>query len=520
MSDDRRHVEQEGIKYFGFIMSKLKTLVREVSSHDKGIDLEVELDNKYSINGINCFVGIQVKSRTEAKKLASGDFSITVTEQNIQYWKAYGRPVFLILYDIDSQSLYLRRVDTHFNKTIHVDKLSLLNADTIKHFHAACLDYNIKSIFNYNISDLESTIFSMGETVGDIAQPVIEKVKSFHLLVNENKFEAAYAEIKPLAEIYRTTRSIVAGCAYVLSMSNNELAMRYVNKLLELPSLSIRDYSLAAYCCAQFNEFSRAETIFEAWYRKDDTFEMLHNYALACYWSGDYVKSKFLFDEVNEKMDIDEHIAFNFALISTAIEDYDAAVGFYDVAISKSVSFCDAYNNKALLLKNLGRHQLAMECFQAAVDNNAVSELISINYAGILKDYGRDEDALGFFIRAKEVSDRVDVYINLALIYCRLGDNYEAELLFNSEVVRSYFSTQPIQQYYVMMDIGFAVGYCVRLAYSEDGIIVDSIQKINLDEIIKSSCENSGFDFEKNKEQFWRSPNPKDKLIMPPSIQR
>jgi len=90
MSDDKRLIEQEGVGVFTVKSSHYGGLVRNTDTHDKGIDAELEVSNSFSVKGRTPFIGVQIKSRTEAIKLANGDFSVTVTEQNIDYWSRYG----------------------------------------------------------------------------------------------------------------------------------------------------------------------------------------------------------------------------------------------------------------------------------------------------------------------------------------------------------------------------------------------------------------------------------------------
>jgi hypothetical protein len=67
--DETRCVEQRGIGIFLALSGEFGGLVRQTNTHDKGIDAELEITNSFSFGEKTPILGIQVKSRSEAKTL-------------------------------------------------------------------------------------------------------------------------------------------------------------------------------------------------------------------------------------------------------------------------------------------------------------------------------------------------------------------------------------------------------------------------------------------------------------------
>ena len=151
MSDHNRLVEGEGVYAIGFTAHKLGLLFRQVKEHDKGIDAEIELTQ--TVNAISPIIGLQIKARSRFKVLRDKKISIRVSEQNLRYWKNYGRPVILIAYS--HEGAYWTRVDNTTSRNIIVDYTSIFDESTIKFLVEILSDYysshNAKALDYFDI---------------------------------------------------------------------------------------------------------------------------------------------------------------------------------------------------------------------------------------------------------------------------------------------------------------------------------------------------------------------------------
>lgn len=510
MSDKTRIIAQEGIKYFGYQIARFGGLVRETGDHDKGIDAELEIVGRSLVDGKTPFLGIQVKSRSKAKRLLNGDFTITVTDQNIKYWKRYGRPVLLVLYDIKAGELYWQRVDISQQKTIHISKKSVLDQTSIHLFLEFCHKLNVSHAQDLNLVDIDPVLSILATTYGGLSEKIKEKLKCFYEAYENNQFEKACKKIQPIAELYDSSKEIISNCALVYFRANNALSLDYAERLLTLVDLQANDYEIAASCHAQFGDYSKSIQLFSKAIELDSSPRILNNFALSCYWHGDYDQAYSILSQIDID-NMDDKNLFNYALISTALENYQRALELYDLAIEKNSTLSDAYNNKGLLLKKLGTHTLALETFEKGILSCSDDFSLLINYASLLKDYGENEKSLSLYNKLTTIRDEWIVWRDIGFIYCRLGRLNEAETIFtlNYDNIFSYIDDGASC---VLMDIGFTVMYQINFELVDKIVKIKDVIDMSSDSplnYLRTEATIIGIPYEILEKEFLKTENPK-----------
>ncbi|MCY7294874.1 DUF4365 domain-containing protein [Alteromonas sp. a30] len=475
MSDYKRAIEQEGVKYFGFKSAQFNVLVRETDTHDKGIDAEVEVCKSFTIDGKTPFVGIQVKSRTDAKTLADGNFTLSVTEQNLDYWSKYGRPVVLILYDKSSSELYWERVDKAKSTQIHINKNSIYNASSISSLVNFCREYAIKIIQETSFVEFEPILASLGNDYGSIAQPLIKRLKDFYSAYENELFDESCTLIKPLAEIFYDSKDIISNCALAHSQNNDKESLTYIRKLLQLDAIGFSEYALSATCFANFDDFEKSLPLFRKSLKLHDCIETKNNYALTLYRAGEYEESELIFSSLVKSSSIDAKAMFNYALLLTATNRFEESISAYESAILKDASLADAYNNMALLYQAMGMHDQAFKAYSRGIKNSSEGcYYLWVNYARLLKDYGEDQKSLEYYMKAIEYRGEGSIYRDVALLYCRLGNTNEAEDILSKQINSIFDPSMEIVSgtKTAILDTGFEVQYVLKIETVDDRIII------------------------------------------------
>lgn len=129
MNDHNRLVEQSGVYHVGSLAARLGYLFRQIKEHDKGVDAEIELTQSIGVE--SPIIGVQIKARSDFRKNVDNTVSITVSEQNLRYWKSFGRPVVLIMYSDKEADVYWTRVDNASSQTIKISLDQKLDESTV-----------------------------------------------------------------------------------------------------------------------------------------------------------------------------------------------------------------------------------------------------------------------------------------------------------------------------------------------------------------------------------------------------
>jgi tetratricopeptide (TPR) repeat protein len=507
MADSNRLIEQEGVKYFGYRMAQLGALVRETAEHDKGIDAELEIIGGASVKNENVFIGVQIKSRTQAKKLSNGYFAISVTEQNLSYWHKYDRPVIIVLYNKLTSDLYWVRVDDSIDKEIHISIKSIIDETAVKLFIKYCQEKYLKKTLQLDITDINPILSSLVKTYGDLSAPLIKRLNKFFEFYQTDQFEKAREEIKPLAEVYNTSKDILSYYALVLMRVNDKTCETYADKLLTFEGLGEFDYLVAALCFATVDKHDKAILLYEQTFNAPKSSLALYHYAVFASLNNNNIKAKSLLDNLVTLDNLDDKLAFNCAVISTYVSEYNHAIQFYDKVLAINNKLGDAYNNKALILIFLGKHDKAFSTFEKGISLCNNNFPLFYNYASLLKDYGENDKSLEYLQRALKLVNCGKVWRDIALLYCRLNKISQAEKIF-TEYFNEIFGLnkdESIKYETAFADMGFEVTYLIYLQIDNKSVSIKKVyngSERSFFNVLRLMCKANNISFENQKEIF------------------
>jgi len=170
MGDHNRLIEQAGVGFFEHLASKLGYLYRPTGQHDKGVDAEIELTQ--SANALSNKIGIQIKSRSEFRKTKKNEISVIVKEQNLQYWKSYGRPVIFVAYSVGEENLYWTRVDNASSRTIKISLDKKFDSSTQQEFLKILSRYYADVAQNIDLKDVSVILGEIGSKINEVIKPI------------------------------------------------------------------------------------------------------------------------------------------------------------------------------------------------------------------------------------------------------------------------------------------------------------------------------------------------------------
>lgn len=512
--DDTRLVEQEGIGQFITLSAQFRGLVRLTDTHDKGIDAELEIP--YFAGKKTPILGIQIKSRSEAKTLKNGDFSIRVTDQNIDYWSKYGRPVLLVLFDKSSKTMYWQRVEKTTKQQIHVNHQNTYEESSISKFIGFCNDYNIIFSKKNRLIECEPLLAGIAETYEELAAPVVDKLQKFYKHYERGELSDAANLIYMLAGIHDKSRDMLTNAALTYCRLKNIEALDYIEKLIKLGQLNAQQLGFVAFVYSEFRKYKQATSYYEESLKNTYNKETQNNYALACFHLGDFEKAEELFVFLLNDGQPDKAVSFNHALLMTKIGKYKQAIDSYNKAIEISPDLCDAYNNLALLYKALGYHQEALIVFDIGVKSCVRNFALYFNYANLLKDYDKNEDALNLLLQAVDERDEVAAWRDIAIIYCRMGELKKAEKIL-TENIDAVLPSRSDNTTNAIMDVGFECQYMIKFRYISQKVIDIEVKNCSSNSLfngLRRVSKEQGVPFEELKKSLLDSDrkNQLDKL--------
>jgi tetratricopeptide (TPR) repeat protein len=482
MNDHNRLVEQEGVYSVGRLFSQLGYLFRQIREHDKGVDAEIELTQ--SLGTFPPIIGVQVKARSEFRHTADNKISITVTEQNLEYWQKYGRPVILAAYSCEDENIYWAQVDNTTTRTIKIDLHQRLDESTLIQFPRLIFQYYARLAYSLPIEGVADVLKPFGSHVGDVLDPILQKLEKAQELFDCGEYSTAASLYRSLVTIYDTNPSLLynAGVTQLLS-GDIDQAVDFSTRLLNIASESAKAYFLAANCSTKQGQYSEAEEYFDKALKIAPLEpDIWNNLGLLHYWQG---RNSEAFDELRVAAAYapeDTEILFNLALCSTALEKYEKAIECYDACITQKKDFYDAFNNKGMLLRMLGQIWDALECYDSAINIDPYNPAALCNSAFLLKDLGYDDRAIQRYYSALQLRPYVtSIHNNLALLFCRIGNLEKARNHFYHAFrsIDEQIGSNQNEERIEVIDVGYKVAYLISLWVTTSSITILAVKPLH-----------------------------------------
>ncbi|WP_199426653.1 tetratricopeptide repeat protein [Thermaerobacillus caldiproteolyticus] len=471
--DDKRLKEQEGVHYFAFLCSRLGFLFREVLHHDKGVDCEIEITTSLGLD--TQIVAVQIKSRSEVYVTQKNEISLTVSQQNIDYWKNYGRPVILVVYTNAQEPLYWTRVDNLESKNVKVPLENQFNKETIHDLSRILIEYHREKSKSLKLKEIHEVLEEFGEDLNDIVDPIVESLKNAKNLFFKQKFKQAAEIYQSIANIYKKN------CLIYYNLGICLLHLNKVDTVFEIAENLYREFPnryeplklLGSAYAAIGNYFGAEQFLLKALKIQPESPDIWNSIGLINYHQGKYSEAikAFLF---SLKLHNDSFTHFNLALCYTAVNNYQYALQHYDEAIQLNEEFYDAYNNKGLLLKDLWRISEAIDNFKRAIDLDPENVKALFNYAYLLKDLGKNDKAIYFFSQALENNPNNEhIHLNLGLLYCRIENYNSASYHFKKCIRMLGISKKNLSKPLKIgiSDIGYEVAFLITLEINPQFVV-------------------------------------------------
>ncbi|KJH71202.1 DUF4365 domain-containing protein [Aliterella atlantica] len=354
MGDHNRLIEQAGVGFFACVVSKLGYLCRLTGQHDKGVDAEIELTQP--INALSNKIGIQIKSRSEFRNTQKNEISITVTEQNLHYWKSYGRPVILVTYSVHEENLYWVRVDNASSRTIKINLDKKLDSSTQQEFPKIISLYYAEVARNTEVKNVSFILSEIGSTINEVIDPIEKKLVAADKFMSVGKFYEAAQIYEILALVYEDVSSIWSNWVYCLMFSGEvDKAFSIAEQLaVKLPENS-EAQCLIGVCLGMLNKDREAET------------HLLKSIKLAPRSAYAYTSLGLLYhwqDRNKESIDIlakaldyapnNEFILVKLAMIAFILKDWNTSLNYYDKCIDVNPNFYAVLSTEVSFIKNCG----------------------------------------------------------------------------------------------------------------------------------------------------------------------
>lgn len=477
--DHNRLVSQTGLAFIAFLAGQYRCLFRNILEHDKGIDAEIEITE--SSGTISSIIGLQIKSRSDCTLDSQGQVSIRISEQNLSYWKGYGRPVLLMVYADDLREVYWTRVDGAKTQLIKVDTKKKFEKGSIKEFKQIILEFYRDISRTLPLQHIDTVLSELGETIEDVLAPIRENLTSAESYKRDYDFKNAI-------KIYENLLSLYPSPSIKLNLTNclleiNELNRAYelINELEAETSLSSIQLVKASYH-AKMGEYSQAQSMLEKIIKDEpNSPEAWNLLGLTYLWQGDYEKAGSNFLRASKFDTNDETIFFNLAICAMESGDIKKALNYYDLSIEKKPDFYDGHNNKGGLLQKSFCEEEALNCYNRAIDIRPNDYRAWYKSAFLLKDLGENEESLRRFKVAQELRpDESNIEFNIGLLYLRLGEHHKAITHLSSSIVNQVeFYPKPNDQENLIgiVDIGYKVMYLIALEITPTGLKIFSIDE-------------------------------------------
>lgn len=474
MSDHSRIVEQKGVYYVGYLAGELGYLFRQIKEHDKGVDAEIELIKEIGLQ--SPILGVQVKARSKFRITTDNEISVTVTEQNLTYWKSFGRPVILAAYSDDRHEVYWTRVDNASSRTIRISLEQKFDTSTLQAFPRIISQYYANFSKNIEIKTVSEILTEFGSTIGEVLSPIEQKLEKAETLLSHGKFKEAATIYRALVTIYEDAPLIWHNLGIcLLSLNEYKQAYDIAIKLFEKYPDNLEACNLLGSSLAGVEQYEQAEKILLTALKKKPfsvASSMLWNsLGLLHYWQGRNAEAIEEFSVAATYDPNDHNVFFNLALCSIATSEYTKALEYFDKCIANNPHNSEGLLSKGLLLSYLWRLWEALDYYDRAIQLNPRDYRALYNSADLLKDLGKDERAIQrFHMALDEIPESSLLHYNLGLLYCRKKDRPQAAYHF--------YKSNKIQENTFLFDFGYEVAYFVIAERTGNSICVKEIQSI------------------------------------------
>jgi tetratricopeptide (TPR) repeat protein len=478
MSDHNRLVEQKGVSFVGFLAANYGCLYRRVTEHDKGVDADIELTR--SFGNFSPIIGVQVKSRSEFKPTAENKISITVTEQNLRYWKSYGHPVVLMAYCDADREVYWTRVDNALSRTLKISLSQKFDHSAVNNFAQIISQYYANLARNLSAKDVSEILSELGNTVDEVLNPVEQKLNAANALMSARKYREAAQIYNSLALIYEDVHSLKYNLGVCfLELGEYDKAIDVVNEVLKKSPDALNYYNLLSAGLELAGRDEEAESaLLKVIKRKITSFGAWNNLGLL-HWRQSRNK------EAYEDLRIaaayapnNDTIYFNLALCSIALKKYRKAIHYYDKCINVNPNHYNAFNAKGLLLEFLFRVWDALESYDRAIKIDLKNPCALCNSAFLLKDLGYDERAIQrYHMALEERPDDRGIHFNLAALYCRIDNWSTAAYHFDKSYnyPESNLVHKKLEGKARLIDIGYKVFYLIDIEVTKRSVRILSV---------------------------------------------
>ncbi|MBN8655308.1 MAG: DUF4365 domain-containing protein [Anaerolineae bacterium] len=474
--DHNRLVSQKGLSFIAFLASQYRCLFRNVLEHDKGIDAEIEITE--SSGTISAIIGLQVKSRSDCIADSQDQVSIHVSEQNLSYWKNYGRPVLLMVYTDDLREVYWTRVDRTKTQLIKVDTNNKFEEGSIKEFKQIILDFYKDISRTLPVQHIDTILGGLGETIEDILIPIREKLRSAENYIRDYDFKNAIKLYEDLLLLYPSPYIKLNLTNCLLGINKLDRAYELIKELEADTPLSSIQLVKATYH-AKKGDYSQSYSILEKILNTDsNSSEAWNLLGLTYLWQGKYEQAKNSFIQAGKFDTNNETIFFNLAVCAMESGDTKQALFYYDLSIEKKNNFYDGYNNKGSLLQKSFCEEEALNCYNKAISIRPDDYRAWYNSAFLLKDLGENDESLKHFKVAQELHPNdSSIELNIGLLYLRLGEHQKAITHLYSSIenqVEFYPKLNNQENLIGIVDIGYKVMYLIALEITPTGLKVFS----------------------------------------------
>jgi len=478
MNDHNRLVEQTGVYHLGCLAARLGYLFRQIKEHDKGVDAEIELTQ--SIGVASPIIGVQIKARSDFRKNADNTISITVTEQNLRYWKSFGRPVVLMAYSDKETDVYWTRVDNASSRTIRISLDQKFDESTMHQFARIISQYHANVAWNMPTKNASEILAELGSTVGEVLTPIEQKVRAVDTLMTKGRYKDAAPTCEALATIYEDAPSIWYNWVVcLLESGERDRALDVANEVLKKLPERWESYHLVGTCLGSLDRYEEAENLLlKALELAPLSPEVWNNLGLLHYWQG---RNKEAYEEfyLAAAYEPDDKCSrFNLALCSTALGNYEEALHYYDACININPNFYDALNNKGRLLRYLWRIGEALDSYDSAIEIDSRNPAALCNSAYLLKDLGYNERAIQrYHMALEELPDNDSLHFNLGVLCCRTGNWKSAAYHFDKayNLLKSDLPRKEFEGLVGIIDIGYEVAYFIRVEFTKHSVRIFSV---------------------------------------------
>jgi hypothetical protein len=325
--DRTRLKAQDGVHGFGSKCGELNYLFRQINDHDKGVDGEIEITQAVGVQ--SPFIAVQIKARSNVRITKKNEIPITVTDQNIEYWKNYGRPVILVLFINNQSPIYWVRVDNLKSRTIKIPISNQLDKSTLTQFSRMISEYYTKIAMN---TDIKAVSVVLSESVFDrklgyLLNQIESSLDEAKELIEEKDYDRACAIYMGLVQVFNESCSLYYNLAIILlKLEKTDEAFEIADIMYRKFPKNYETYEILGSAFTSVGEYKGAEEQYlKALALNEDSHSLWNKIGLICYWNGDFEKAIVAFRR-SIALNNEESVHISLALSLTANFNYFEAI--------------------------------------------------------------------------------------------------------------------------------------------------------------------------------------------------